>query len=185
MLGAAGASSLSNGFADRFGKREREISGVRISDAFLIGVAQALALIPGTSRSGVTITAGRLLGFERQDAARFSFLLSSPAILLATAYAMLRLLRSGDAVAWLELGAGALVSLIVAYLHKSRGTIEMEPGLLNLFPFARIDEIKAGIRALAGDSALFSRFLTVRRHGPGAAGLAVARLGLRMLRAEA
>jgi undecaprenyl-diphosphatase len=69
--------------ADRYAKREKGIAEVRIKDALIIGVAQALALIPGTSRSGITITAGRLLGFERQDAARFSFLLSAPVILLA------------------------------------------------------------------------------------------------------
>ena len=54
--------------ADRFAPRNRNIAEVRIRDALLIGVAQALALVPGTSRSGVTITTGRLLGFERQDA---------------------------------------------------------------------------------------------------------------------
>jgi undecaprenyl-diphosphatase len=72
--------------ADRFGKSERVIADVRIRDAFAIGCAQALALVPGTSRSGVTITAARLLGLKRQDAARFSFLLSAPVILLATLY---------------------------------------------------------------------------------------------------
>ncbi len=102
--------------ADRLGRRSRSMTELRIKDAVLIGCAQALALVPGTSRSGITITAAMALGFERQDAARFSFLLSSPAILLATAYALLRLLRSEATVAWLELGAGALVSLVVAYL---------------------------------------------------------------------
>ena len=102
--------------ADRFGKREREITGMRIRDAFLIGVAQALALVPGTSRSGVTITAGRFLGFERQDAARFSFLLAVPVILLATAYSLLGLLQQEAPVAWAQLAIGVTVSAIVAYL---------------------------------------------------------------------
>ena len=102
--------------ADRFGKRSREISGVGIKDAMLIGCAQALALVPGTSRSGVTITAAMALGLERQDAARFSFLLAVPVILLATAYEFTGLLASDARVAWLELGVGALVSLVVAYL---------------------------------------------------------------------
>ena len=101
--------------ADRFGKRTREISGVGIRDALLIGCAQALALVPGTSRSGVTITAAMALGLERQDAARFSFLLAVPVILLATAYQFIGLLGSDAPVAWLELGVGALVSLVVAY----------------------------------------------------------------------
>jgi undecaprenyl-diphosphatase len=102
--------------ADRFGRREREISGVRIRDAFMIGVAQALALIPGTSRSGITITAARFLGFERQDAARFSFLLAVPVILLATGFSLLGLLQQSEPVAWGQLAIGVGVSAVVAYL---------------------------------------------------------------------
>jgi undecaprenyl-diphosphatase len=102
--------------ADRLGRRTRGISSVRISDAALIGIAQALALIPGTSRSGVTITAAMALGFERQDAARFSFLLAVPVILLATGFSLLGLLRADATVAWGQLAVGVLVSAIVAYL---------------------------------------------------------------------
>lgn len=102
--------------ADRFGRRVRNISSIRIKDALLIGCAQALALVPGTSRSGVTMTVALALGFERQDAARFSFLLSVPVILLATIYEMGHLIVGAEPVAWLQLGIGALVSGIVAYL---------------------------------------------------------------------
>ena len=102
--------------ADRFARRDKGIAEVRIRDAVIIGVAQALALVPGTSRSGVTITAGRLLGFERQDAARFSFLLSAPVILLATLYKGGELLLGDMPVAWGELALGAAVSAIVAYI---------------------------------------------------------------------
>ena len=102
--------------ADRFAKREKGIADIRISDALVIGVAQALALVPGTSRSGVTITAGRLLGFERQDAARFSFLLSAPVILLATVYKGAELVLGDTVVAWGQLALGVVVSAIVAYL---------------------------------------------------------------------
>ena len=102
--------------ADRYARRSRGITEVRIRDALLIGIAQALALIPGTSRSGVTITAGRLPGFERQDAARFSFLLSAPVILLATVYKGGELILGDTPVAWGELALGALVSAVVAYL---------------------------------------------------------------------
>ncbi len=102
--------------ADRYAKREKSITDVRIRDALVIGVAQALALVPGTSRSGVTITAGRLLGFERQDAARFSFLLSAPVILLATLFKGAELVLGEAAVAWAELALGVAVSAIVAYL---------------------------------------------------------------------
>ena len=102
--------------ADRFGRRERNMASVGFKDAFIIGCAQALALVPGTSRSGVTITAARILGFERKDAARFSFLLSAPVILLAAAYKFLELISSGETVAWGQLGFGALVSCVVAYI---------------------------------------------------------------------
>ena len=102
--------------ADRYAKREKGITDIRIRDALIIGVAQALALVPGTSRSGVTITAGRLLGFERQDAARFSFLLSAPVILLATVYKGAELILGNTVVAWGQLALGVVVSAIVAYL---------------------------------------------------------------------
>lgn len=102
--------------ADRFGRRERNMAGVGFKDAFIIGCAQALALVPGTSRSGVTITAARILGFERQDAARFSFLLSAPVIFLAAAYKFVELISSGEIVAWGQLALGALVACVVAYI---------------------------------------------------------------------
>jgi len=102
--------------ADRFAPRDKGIAEVRIRDAVIIGVAQALALVPGTSRSGVTITAGRLLGFERQDAARFSFLLSAPVILLATIYKGAELILGDAQVPWGQLALGVVVSAVVAYL---------------------------------------------------------------------
>jgi len=102
--------------ADRYGRRERNISGVGFKDAFSIGCAQALALVPGTSRSGVTITAARILGFERQDAARFSFLLSAPVILLAAGYKFVEMIASDVSVEWGQLGLGVLVSCVVAYI---------------------------------------------------------------------
>jgi undecaprenyl-diphosphatase len=129
--------------ADRFGRKAREISSIRIGDAFLIGCAQALALIPGTSRSGVTITAAMALGFERQDAARFSFLLAVPVILLATAFKAVELLGSDTAVQWAQLGVGVLVSAVVAYL-----SIEFFMRFVNrigLLPFAIYRLILAGI----------------------------------------
>ena len=102
--------------ADRFSRRERNIADVGLKDAIIIGCAQALSLVPGTSRSGVTITAARMLGFTRQDAARFSFLLSAPVIFLAAGYKLFELLASGVTVAWGQLGFGALVACGVAYI---------------------------------------------------------------------
>jgi undecaprenyl-diphosphatase len=66
--------------ADAVGKQIKTIANITLPSALIIGVAQALALIPGTSRSGVTMTAARFLGFTRPDSARFSFLLGIPAI---------------------------------------------------------------------------------------------------------
>jgi len=102
--------------ADRFGRRVRAMSGLKIKDALLIGCAQALALVPGTSRSGITITAAMALGFGRQDAARFSFLLAVPVILLASSYEFIGLLNSETTVAWTQLGVAALIAGVVAYL---------------------------------------------------------------------
>ncbi len=102
--------------ADRFGRRDRIVADVTLRDALIIGCAQALALVPGTSRSGVTISAGRMLGLDRQDAARFSFLLSVPVILLATVYELGSLLMSGEEVAWAQLSVAALVAAFVAYV---------------------------------------------------------------------
>ncbi len=120
--------------ADRFGRRERNISGVRLSDAIWIGCAQALALIPGTSRSGITISAARALGFHRQDAARFSFLLSIPVILLASLYKGFEMLTGPVPVPWGELGFAALISSMVAYL--SIGFFMRVVSHIGLLPFA-------------------------------------------------
>lgn len=71
--------------ADKFGMTIRKIEHLNAWDAFLIGCAQCLALIPGTSRSGVTVTMARFLSMERREAAKFSMLLSIPAIIAAAA----------------------------------------------------------------------------------------------------
>lgn len=102
--------------ADVYGRRSREISSLRLRDAVLIGCAQALALVPGTSRSGVTITAAMALGFERQDAARFSFLLAVPVILLASLFEFYEMVQGGAPVAWVELAVAAVISAVVAYI---------------------------------------------------------------------
>lgn len=68
------------GIADKIGRSDRSYEDLGLKDAVIVGLAQALALIPGTSRSGVTMSAARVLGFARVEAARFSFLLSIPAV---------------------------------------------------------------------------------------------------------
>lgn len=82
--------------ADKMGLTIRRVEHAGITDALIIGLAQCLALIPGTSRSGITITAARFLGFERLDAARFSMLLSIPTILGAGVLKGWELYQSGN-----------------------------------------------------------------------------------------
>ena len=78
--------------AEIVSKRTRKLESLTFGEAMGIGLAQALALVPGASRSGITITAGLFLGLEREEAARFSFLLSIPAITLAGVYKLLKTL---------------------------------------------------------------------------------------------
>lgn len=101
--------------ADVIGKRERDEFSLTGWDILIIGLAQVLAPIPGTSRSGITITAALLLGMERKAAARFSFLLSIPVIILAGMSETVQLIQQTTEVAWFELIFGATLSGIVAY----------------------------------------------------------------------
>ncbi len=104
------------GWADKFGSRKLDLADMTLAAAILIGIAQALALIPGTSRSGITITAALLLGLNRQAAAQFSFLLSVPLILAAGALKTVELIGSTHAVNWGDIALGTLVSGITAYI---------------------------------------------------------------------
>lgn len=103
-------------WADIKGKRTRALHQLNWRDVAVIGCAQALALIPGTSRSGITMTAALMSGLDRQAAARFSFLLSIPVIMFAGGYKALGLINQSDAVDWTNIGIGALISAVVAYL---------------------------------------------------------------------
>ncbi|MCK4493406.1 MAG: undecaprenyl-diphosphate phosphatase, partial [Methylococcales bacterium] len=89
---------------------------ITLLDALLVGLFQAIALIPGTSRSGITITAGLLMGLKRDEAARFSFLLSIPVIILAGLLKSLELSQSNNLVPWDFMAIGAFLSGLVAYL---------------------------------------------------------------------
>ena len=102
--------------ADIGGRRERSEHQIGWRDIIIIGLAQAVALIPGTSRSGITMTAGLLLGLTREAAARFSFLLSIPVILLAGSYQTMKLVESQQAVDWAGLSIGVGVSAVTAWL---------------------------------------------------------------------
>jgi undecaprenyl-diphosphatase len=102
-------------YADVHGSQTRceyRLSAGRVA---IIAFAQALALIPGTSRSGITITAGLLVGLDRKAAARFSFLLSIPAILMAAGYEGSKLLSGEHPVEWVPILLGVSVSAVSAY----------------------------------------------------------------------
>lgn len=99
-------------FADRFAMTIRRIEHMSHASAIVIGLSQALALIPGTSRSGVTMTFARILGFERTEAARFSMLLSIPTIAAAGALTAYDLYHRGD----LQLTVDAAVAASLAFL---------------------------------------------------------------------
>jgi undecaprenyl-diphosphatase len=117
IAGTAIGYGLLLGLADRLGERRREIAELGLGAALLIGCAQALALVPGTSRSGATITAALLLGFTRPAAARFSFLLSVPALLAAAGLEAVELAASpvsGRDLALMALGVA--VSAVAGYL---------------------------------------------------------------------
>jgi undecaprenyl-diphosphatase len=103
-------------YADVKGKQTKTTDHITFKDTVLIGIAQALAIIPGTSRSGITMTAGLLLGLNRESAARFSFLLSIPIILAAGLFATFDLLSLNTQVDWAALIYGAGFSFVAAYL---------------------------------------------------------------------
>lgn len=99
--------------ADRYCKSNKTIEKMNLKDAFLIGCSQVFALIPGFSRSGTTIAAGRALNLEREDAAKFSFYLSAPVVLGAV---VLSLLKSET---WVLIGANVsffIIGILVAFI---------------------------------------------------------------------
>ena len=104
------------GVADKRGRHGRSEVTLTVSDAIWIGMAQALSLIPGTSRSGITMTAALVLGLTRSAAARFSFLLSIPVILIAGGFESLKLVQQPEPVAWGGILLGTLVAAVSAYL---------------------------------------------------------------------
>jgi undecaprenyl-diphosphatase len=102
--------------ADLGSKRERDEYSLTLKDVLVIGCGQVLALIPGTSRSGITITMGLFLGLSRKAAARFSFLLAMPIIFASGVLQTQRMLVEVRPIAWSELLLGILLSAIAAGL---------------------------------------------------------------------
>jgi undecaprenyl-diphosphatase len=114
--------------AERAGRRRRDLSSLSLPDAAAIGVAQALSIVPGTSRSGITISAGLFRDFDRPSAARFSFLLSTPAIAAAAGKALYDMHKHGGLhgilnapfIAGVAVSAIAGCAVIAWFLHYLR-----------------------------------------------------------------
>ena len=109
MLVAVGVLML---VAEKFGKRSKDIGRLSFADAMVIGASQALAIVPGTSRSGITLTAGLFRNLDRAASARFSFLLSTPVIAAAAAKAFWDLHRHGGIPA--DMRVAFLVGVLVS-----------------------------------------------------------------------
>jgi undecaprenyl-diphosphatase len=129
--------------ADRYGRGTRDEYSLSWPQAFAIGCVQALALMPGTSRSGITMTAGRALGLSRSGAARFSFLLAIPGIGAAGAYEGLKLVTSTESVDWQPMVVGVVFAALsgVACIHFLIRFIER----IGLLPFTAYRLILAGV----------------------------------------
>lgn len=104
------------GWVDWRARRHYELNKMSWQHALLVGLAQALALIPGTSRSGITMTAALALGYKREAAARFSFLMSIPIILAASVLMMFELGQQTTAIDWQPMLIAFLVSGLSAWL---------------------------------------------------------------------
>lgn len=129
--------------ADRFGAKRRGEYALRVVDVLVIGAMQALALIPGTSRSGITITAGLLVGLSREGASRFSFLLAIPLIAVAGAIQTMDLFQAPVPVDWAALGLGTALSAIAAFacIHAFLKVVER----IGMLPFAIYRLLLAGV----------------------------------------
>jgi len=102
--------------ADALGKHARDEHTLSWKDVVIVGTAQALALVPGTSRSGITMTAALGIGLSRAAAARFSFLLAIPVIALAGAHQAAGLLETGIDAPWSQLGIAAGLAAVSAFV---------------------------------------------------------------------
>ena len=130
---------------DRFGMTTRRMSDMTLAPALIIGIAQAVALIPGVSRSGITMTAARALGFERPESARFAFLLGIPAIAGAGVLKLGEALHTGATISF-----GMILTMILTFF-VALGTITVLMRLvrhMSFLPFA-IYRVALGVVLLA------------------------------------
>ena len=141
--------------AEKVGRRDRSIDEIRTKDGFAIGLAQALALVPGVSRSGATITAGLFMGLDRTAAARFSFLLSVPAVVLSGLFQLGGLLggEDGNGASALEVGLATALAFVVGYASIAFLLRFLVRNTLNVFVLYRL-LLGAVVLALAGAGAI-------------------------------
>lgn len=117
---------------DKFSKSEIEYEKLNLKQIFLVGLSQSLAFIPGVSRSGITITAGRALGIKREVSAKISFMLSAPIVLAATIY------KIKDFVFNLPFIMGVLFSFIIGVLVIKFLLEYLKKGNLKIFAIYRL-----------------------------------------------
>ncbi len=119
-LGIIGSTCIIYGlllyYVDKISLSHRTISSMTFKDSLKIGFAQALALVPGTSRSGISITMARYLEFTRLEAAKFSFLLSLPAIIAAATLTIFKAWKEGEIIIIEDLSLGFILSFVVGIL---------------------------------------------------------------------
>jgi len=115
IAGATIVFGLLLAFSDQFHTRNKTITQLSFKESLLIGLAQILSLVPGTSRSGITLTAGLSLGLNRADSARFSFLLAIPVIILAGGYEGMKVMTSQTTVYWPQILLGMSLAFVSAY----------------------------------------------------------------------
>jgi len=154
IAGSLAVMGVALALAERFGAQERGIDGLTGAAALAIGVGQALAIVPGVSRSGGTMTVAMLLGVRRAAAARFSFLLATPIMTGAglRKAADLGRIGAGDATAWLAVGAGFLAAALVGYFCIALLMRYLQRGSLYVFAGYRVLLAAAvvGVAALRG-----------------------------------
>ena len=111
--------------ADRVGQRVKDMRRLDISDGLVYGLAQATALVPGVSRSGATISAGLFLGYTREAATRYSFLLSIPAVLASGLFELLDV-GIDRTSSWAPTLVATLIAMVAA-MRSSRGCCDTWP----------------------------------------------------------
>ena len=122
--------------SERF-RKHRKMEEMNITDALFIGVAQAMAIVPGVSRSGITISAGLMRGIKREEAARFSFLLSLPVIAGAALFEGRKMINASEDLEILVIGVGFVSSMITGIMAIKLLLLFLKRYSLNIFVLYR------------------------------------------------